>query len=89
MPKPSANRNVMKVCRCKDWKTCDHPWYINFTIAKQRYRPNLDLLIGSHCRTFRSAELAARREIASWLDSLARPYLLAKEIVLSGKPRYS
>lgn len=88
MPKNSRSRNTRKRCRCAKWRHCDHPWYIDYGFGTLRYRPNLDVLTGKHPPNFRAAQVAAKAQIVSWLDGKMRPYLLAKQAVLSGRKRY-
>lgn len=75
MPRQSDTGNVKKICGCASWKTCAHPWYVDFKAAKwhatrpnERYRKNLDTLIGRHCVDLNDAKTEARRAIVAWLD---------------------
>lgn len=77
MPRHSATGNVRKTCGCprpRCW-ACAHPWYIDVKAPKdhptkpdQRYRKNLDLLIGRHAADLAEAQAEARRAIVAWLD---------------------
>jgi len=63
---PRRNRtNVRKRCDCVGWKTCAHPWYLDFSQATVRYRDNLDLLIGHHAPDYAAATDEARRAIVA------------------------
>jgi integrase len=68
MPRQSKTDNVRKVCGCEKWKTCEHPWYLDYQREKVRYRENLDKLIGRHARDFNEAKDEARRAIVAKLD---------------------
>ena len=47
MPRKSRSDNVRKICKCAKWKTCAHPWYLDYQRDKVRYRDNLDKLTGN------------------------------------------
>jgi len=68
MPRKSLTDNIRKVCGCATWKTCAHPWYLDFQREKVRYRDNLDLLIGRHAVDFTEAKDEARRAIVAKLE---------------------
>lgn len=78
MPRKSATDNVRKICGCKQWKTCAHPWYVDFKADKyhprrpsERYRKNLVAIAhqqGRTISTLREAQDEARRAITAWLD---------------------
>jgi len=68
MPRKSLTDNVRKVCGCATWKTCSHPWYLDYQREKVRYRDNLDLLIGRHAVDFTEAKDEARRAIVAKLE---------------------
>ena len=38
MPRQSQTENVRKICGCVKWKTCAHPWYLDYQRDKVRYR---------------------------------------------------
>ena len=67
MPRKSATGNVRKICSCQKWKTCAHPWYLDFQRANVRYRDNLDHLIERHAGDFTAAKDEARRAIIAKL----------------------
>ena len=68
MPRKSQTGNVRKVCGCSQWKTCVHPWYLDFQQRGVRYRENLDVLTGRHAADFTLAKDEARRAIVAKLD---------------------
>lgn len=68
MPTHSKTDNVRKRCECATWKTCAHPWYLDFQQHKIRFRDNLDLLIDHHCADFTEAKNEARRAIVAKLE---------------------
>jgi len=68
MPRQSTTENVRKICGCTTWKTCAHPWYLDFQRDKVRYRDNLDKLIGRHPVGFTEAKDEARRAIVAKLE---------------------
>ena len=75
MPRRSATGNVRKRCGCGRRWTCAHPWYIEYKASTkdrrrpgERFRRNLDGLIGRHCDSLRDAQAEARRAIVAWLD---------------------
>lgn len=68
MPRKSQTDNVRKLCECAKWKTCTHPWYLDYQRAKTRYRDNLDLLTGRHAVDFSQAKDEARRAIVAKLE---------------------
>jgi len=68
MPRRSATDNVRKICGCTKWKTCAHPWYLDFQKRKIRYRDNLDRLIDRHPADFTEARDEARRAIVAKLE---------------------
>jgi integrase len=77
MPRTSPTGNVHKTCGCgrAGWSACRHPWYINFKASQsqrlragQRFRPNLDKLIGFHPINLSEAKTEARRAIEAWLN---------------------
>jgi len=62
MARHSRTGNVRKLCGCKGWKACAHPWYLDFRPARgRRVRRNLDELIGYHARDFDAAKREAER----------------------------
>jgi integrase len=63
MPPRSSTDNVRKICTCVKWKTCSHPWYLDYQREGVRYRDNLDKLIGRHAKDFNAAKDEARRAI--------------------------
>lgn len=63
MPRKSQTENVCKRCDCVKWKTCTHPWYLDYQRDRVRYRDNLDALIGRHPRDYAEAKDEARRAI--------------------------
>jgi integrase len=68
MPRRSQTDNVRKICGCAKWKTCAHPWYLDYQRDNVRYRDNLDLLIGKHTEDFTRAKDEARRAIVAKLE---------------------
>jgi integrase len=75
MPRKSDTENVRKRCVCwkarardRRWRTCEHPWYLDYQREKDRFRDNLDVLIGRHCADFREAVDEARRAIVAKLE---------------------
>src|SRR5262245_25794645 len=77
MPRQSETGNVIKRCAClrpRRW-SCGHPWYVDYKAPaehasrpNERYRKNLDSMIGRHCGDLREAQVEARRAIVAWLD---------------------
>ena len=57
MPRKSRTDNVRKRCGCAKWKTCAHAWYLDYQRDKDRFRENLDNLIGRHPTSFTEARL--------------------------------
>ena len=68
MPRKSETENVRKICGCAKWKTCSHPWYLDYQRDKQRFRDNLDKLTGRHAKDFSEAKDEARRAIVAKLE---------------------
>ena len=68
MPRKSRTENVRKLCPCAKWKTCAHPWYLDYQRDNVRYRDNLDKLIGRHAVSFTEAKDEARRAIVAKLN---------------------
>jgi integrase len=68
MPRKSATDHVRKICGCTQWKTCAHPWYLDFQRKHVRYRGNLDRLIDRHAPDFTAAVDEARRAIVAKLE---------------------
>src|SRR6187402_201213 len=68
MPRQSRSENVRKLCDCAKWKTCAHPWYLDYQRDGVRYRDNLDKLIGRHAADFTAAKDEARRAIVAKLE---------------------
>lgn len=68
MPRKSQTDNVRKRCACAKWKTCAHPWYLDYGRDKVRYRDNLDVLTGKHAPDFNTAKDEARRAITAKLE---------------------
>src|SRR4051812_41915281 len=68
MPPRSATDNVRKICKCVKWKTCSHPWYLDYQRDKVRFRQNLDKLIDKHAADFIEAKDEARRAINALLS---------------------
>jgi integrase len=69
MPRQSQTDNVRKRCTCVKWKTCSHPWYLDFRQDNLRFRDCLDKLIDRHCEDFAEAKQAARRAILAKLEA--------------------
>ena len=67
MPRKSRTDNVRKRCSCIKWKTCPHAWYLDYQRDKDRFRENLDNLIGRHPTSFTEAKDEARRAIVAKL----------------------
>jgi integrase len=77
MPRQSHTEHVRKRCACyrkrktsAAWKTCAHPWFLDYQREKNRFRDNLDLLTGRHAEDFATAKDEARRAISAKLDGL-------------------
>ena len=68
MPRKSETDNVRKRCACAKWKTCAHPWYLDYQRGRARYRDNLDLLTGRHAQDFAEAKDEARRAIVAKVE---------------------
>lgn len=68
MPRKSQTDNVRKRCGCVKWKTCTHPWYLDYARDKVRYRDNLNVLTGRHAPDFAAAKDEARRAIVAKLE---------------------
>ncbi len=68
MPRQSRTDNVRKLCGCAKWKTCAHPWYLDYQRDKVRLRDNLDKLTGRHAADFAEAKDEARRAIIAKLE---------------------
>ena len=68
MARRSRTDNVRKICGCAKWKTCAHPWYLDYQRDSVRYRDNLDKLIGRHPIDFAAAKDEARRAIVAKQD---------------------
>lgn len=75
MPRKSESGNVKKRCDCTRQWSCAHPWYIDYKAASDhrrrsnnRYRVNLDNLLGRHCVDLHDAQTEGRRAIIAWLD---------------------
>jgi integrase len=68
MPRKSDTDNVRKRCDCAKWKTCAHPWYLDYQRDGVRYRDNLDKLIDRHAADFTAAKDEARRAIVAKLE---------------------
>ena len=63
-----CDRQRPKDLRLQKWKTCPHPWYLDFQRDNVRYRDNLDKLIGRHAPDFTAAKDEARRAIVAKLE---------------------
>jgi integrase len=68
MPRKSTTDNVRKRCECAKWRTCEHPWYLDYQRENVRFRDNLDLLTGRHAKDYAEAVDEARRAIVAKLD---------------------
>jgi integrase len=68
LPRSSKTENVRKLCGCAKWKTCAHPWYLDYQRKGKRFRQNLDKLIERHATDFSEAKDEARRAIVAMLD---------------------
>ena len=68
MPRQSETENVRKRCGCVKWKTCRHPWYLDYQRGTVRHRLNLDKLTGRHAVDFAEAKDEARRAILAKLN---------------------
>jgi integrase len=76
MPRQSATGNVRKICSCTKWKTCTHPWYIDYregkelgpagTLRERGLRCRLSKLTGREPDDFADAKAEARRAITAW-----------------------
>lgn len=65
MPRQSRTGHVRKICGCAKWRTCAHPWYLDYQRDNVRYRDNLDKLTGRHAEDFNKAQDEARRAIVA------------------------
>lgn len=70
MPRQSKTDNVRKICGCAKWKTCTHPWYLDYQRDNIRFRDNLDKLTERHAPDFAAAKDEARRAIVAKLAGL-------------------
>jgi len=80
MPRQSETGNVKKICGCAGWKTCAHPWYVDYREGKEigpdgkvrerGLRKRLAPLVGREPVDFADAKAEARRAIVAWQDGL-------------------
>lgn len=63
MPKKSKTDNLRKICGCAKWKTCAHPWYLDFQVRGERCQRSLDKIVGRHPVDFVDAKDEAHRAI--------------------------
>jgi integrase len=77
MPRKSPTDNARKICECAQWKTCAHPWYVDFREGKEvvdgkvrirGLRRKLEPLVGREPVDFADAKAEARRAIVAWKD---------------------
>ena len=77
MPRHSPTGNAHKRCKCGRARqsSCAHPWFVAYKAprshplrAGQRFRLNLDTLIGFHPSNLTEAKTEARRAIEAWLN---------------------
>lgn len=68
MPRASQQGNVLKICGCKKWRTCRHPFYLNFKRGTLRVRRRLDAVVGRPITDYQEAKDEARRAIGALLD---------------------
>lgn len=61
MARYSKSGNLRKFCGCAGWKTCAHPWFLDFRPERgRRVRRNLDTIAGEHL-DFKRAKQEAQR----------------------------
>lgn len=64
MPRRSTTGNVRKICGCTKWKTCSHPWYLDFQHNGVRCnKRQLSKLIGREPTDYFDAQAEAFRAI--------------------------
>jgi integrase len=78
MARQSKNGHVKKICGCASWKTCTHPWYIEYfkgreagpdgKMRKRGLRARLGPLVGREPVDFADAKGEARRAIVAWQE---------------------
>src|ERR1700682_3938819 len=69
MARYSHTGNVRKLCGCKGWKTCVHPWYLDFRPERgTRVRRNIDDLAGRHAPDVVEAKREAQRAMVAIRD---------------------
>src|SRR4051812_29646829 len=77
MARYSPTGNALKRCACTRSRqaACQHEWHVAYKApsshalrAGQRFRRNLDLLIGFHPSNLSEAKNEARRAIEAWLN---------------------
>jgi integrase len=71
MARYSQTGNVRKLCGCKGWKNCAHPWYLDFRPARggPRVRRNLDELVSRHAADIVNAKEEAQRAMVAIRDN--------------------
>jgi integrase len=89
MPRQSETGNVKKICGCVAWKTCAHPWYVDYREGKEigpdgkvrerGLRKRLEPLVGREPVDFADAKAEARRAIVAWQDGLDARGLLPSD----------
>lgn len=85
----SQTNHVKKICGCRKWKECEHPWYVSFRFgreigprgkARERgIRCKLSPLTGREPDSFVRAQSDAVHVIVNWLDDQARPFVVAAD----------
>jgi integrase len=78
MARRSQTDNVRKLCACVKWKTCTHPWYVDYREGKELdasgnarrrgLRRRLSVITGREPKDFADAVAEARRAIVAWKD---------------------
>src|ERR1700730_4163862 len=88
MPRHSATDNVRKICGCVKWKTCAHPWHVDYRDGKEvvdgkvrvrGLRCSLDKLIGRHALDFAEAKAETKRAIVAWSENRSAGDLLPSD----------
>jgi len=78
MPQLTQTNHIRKFCGCArgKWSACPHAWYLDIKAPKdhpgrpdQRYRKNLDLILGYHPATLSEAGRQAGPVIEAWLSN--------------------
>lgn len=69
MSRHSKTENVRKICGCAKWKTCAHPFYVDYREkGRGALRRRLGPLVGREPKDYAEAIAEARRAIVAWQD---------------------